>query len=223
METVDRNAVDLGTSWPGNCFTSFFRNGPSFLLFASHVLPQLAEHTKAGEKVSIWSAGCSDGREAYSLAMMIANAEPEGRDHLYEVYGTDLRPANITKAKAGCFSAKEFAEIERFDPGIAHGHFTRTAEGFAVGDRVRKMTRFEQMDLLSDWPEGRQFEVIFLRNVMAYLPRESWGEITDRIKAALKPAGCLFGGTLEPAIFRQRAPGSWRVFQAFGEIVLQLK
>jgi chemotaxis protein methyltransferase CheR len=178
-----------------NADTRFFRDGPSFTALADHLLPAVVERRAAEQTVRIWSAGCSTGQEAYSLAMNCLAGVPAGWD--VRVTGTDANPDNLTRAIDGRFRPFEMASVpeawrKQFMPVGPDGRR-------AVGERVRSVVTFTRLDLVNDtaYPLPPQ-DVIFCQNVFIYYAAEVRARLVRRLGAALAPGGYLCLGPADP-------------------------
>jgi len=164
--------------------TEFFRNYERFVELDEHVLPQLP----AGN-LRVWSAGCSNGAEAYSLAMLLHKGRPAVEHH---IWGTDINGPGLAKAETGLYTLPELKGLPREylqTCFLAEGQFHR------VHPEIRRMVRFAHHDLLRHtFPAG--YHLIACRNVMIYFTEEARAKIYRGFRKALEPEGFLFvGGT----------------------------
>lgn len=175
--------------------TYFFRDHAYFATLTRTVLPDLARERAALRRLSIWSAGCSTGQEALSLAMLFAEQPARWAGWKIEILGTDISGKAIAHARAGVYS--QF-EIQR---GISVAQmlnfFTATDDGWQACDRIREMTRFEQHNVLNTVPPPAQFDLVLCRNVMLYFDVATRKRVFDRIAGALGPTGWLMLGAGE--------------------------
>lgn len=198
-------AVDLLTTNE----TYFFRE-PKHFDFLQRLLPQL------DSPVRIWSAACSSGEEAYSIAMLL-DSQLRGRP--WEVLGTDISTRVLEQARAGLYRMQRTNGIP---PALLSRYCmkgTGRHEGtLLVRSQLRERLRFEHMNLREPAAGLGRFDVIFLRNVMIYFDLPTKRAVVDRLLAHLRPGGHLLVGHSEslgdvtravrmiaPAIYR--APG----------------
>lgn len=178
--------------------TYFFRDHVYFMTLANQVLPDLARKRASTKKLSIWSAGCSTGQEALSLAMIFAEQPGRWQDWDIDIIGTDVSGKAIATAKTGCYS--QF-EIQR---GISVAQmlnfFSETPRGWQASDRICSMTRFQQQSILDYPPSPGRFDLVLCRNVMLYFDRGTRATAFDRIAAALSPDGWLMLGAGESVV-----------------------
>jgi chemotaxis protein methyltransferase CheR len=171
--------------------TSFFREGQHFDFVRSTVLPS------AGNRLRIWSAGCSSGEEAVTLAMLLLEHFPAAATDA-RILATDISARVLRLAREGVYSATAAQDIP---PAMLARHFTRqqgpNGLTYRAGDRVRSLIRFARLNLMAEWPMQGPFEMIFCRNVMIYFDRETQERLVNRFWEMLAPGGYLFVGHSE--------------------------
>jgi chemotaxis protein methyltransferase CheR len=171
---LDRVTINVSQLW---------RHPEQWKALATTILPELA----ARGRVSAWSAGCSYGAEAYTLAAVCRESIPHAR---VEIRGTDLDHRMIARARAGRFSADDArgapqAALERYLPG---GQAT---------DELRRMVSFEVGDLLRMRVPRERYELVLCRNTVIYFTEEVRDALHARLVDALAPGGYLVVGTSE--------------------------
>jgi chemotaxis protein methyltransferase CheR len=175
--------------------TYFFRDHAYFTTLARSVLPDLARERATTRRLSIWSAGCSTGQEALSLAMLFAEQPTRWAGWKIDILATDISSKAITAARSGVYS--QF-EIQR---GISVAQmlnfFTATDAGWQACDRLRQMIRFEQHNVLDSKPAAAPFDLILCRNVMLYFDTTTRRRVFDRLAGALGSSGWLMLGAGE--------------------------
>ena len=147
----------------------FFRDGKPFA-HLKEWLPLLHKARAPGLPIRIWSAGCSTGQEAYSIAMILAEAQALGDASLqarrFEILGTDLTRAVLDRAREASFT--QF-EVQRGLPmRQLMRHFTQSGSLWRANDNLRAYTNFRQANLLHDLRSFGRFDLIFCRNVLLY-------------------------------------------------------
>lgn len=186
--------------------TAFFREKHHFDFLAATVLPALQKSQKApNRRLRIWSAGCSSGEEAHSIAMTLVECLPDLAGWDAKVLGTDLDSAMIAAARRGIYS-------ELDSRGLASDHLRRffrrnrdaDAAMIKVGDELRALTTFNQLNLISDWPMKGPFDVIFCRNVFIYFDKAVQEQLIDRFAKLLANGGYLVLGHSETLRAPQR-------------------
>ena len=182
--------------------TYFFRDRAPFDLLAHQILPQLAIRRASQRRLRIWSAGCSTGQEAYSLAMIFAEEPAKWAGWQIDILGTDVSQAALDRARNGTYT--QF-EVQR-GLGIAQmiKWFEESPEGWRAAEALRRPVRFAAHNLLEMPPHPGQFDLILCRNVLLYLAMETKTKAFDRIADALAPDGKLMLGAGETVIGQTR-------------------
>jgi chemotaxis protein methyltransferase CheR len=206
LDSLDALADRLGTSDARlatrvteallNNETSFFRDMAMFDAMRDNVLPSLRSAGTALKRLRIWSAGCSTGQEAYSLAMMLADDEASWDGWRIDILGTDVSAATVTRARRGAYS--QF-EIQRGLPVRTMLRcFTQAGDEWVIDPALKQRVRFGAHNLLDPAP-GR-FDLILCRNILMYLQPEARRAVFDRLAVALEPGGVLMLGAGETVI-----------------------
>lgn len=172
--------------------TYFFREPKHFDYLVREILP----HRPAGQTFRVWSAACSTGEEAYTLAMVLADHLPA---QSWEVVGTDISTQVLDKARKAHYA------LER-NEGIPPRYLkkycmkgVRSQEGtFLVVPELRQATSFYHVNLTqSVMQEIGLFDVVFLRNVMIYFDMETKRKVVENLLARLRPGGYFIVGHSE--------------------------
>lgn len=177
----------------------FYRDAAVFDRIATDVLPQLVERG-AGRPLRLWSAGCGNGEEAYTLALLLAEAERIGAYHPALVCATDIDPTALAMARRGCYREEALEELPAL---LADRYLVReSAPGgalFRVRDPLRVRVHFQVHDLsrLAPPPGGGGFDLICCRNVLIYLGQEWRHPAQCLLRDALLPGGYLCLGEAE--------------------------
>ena len=167
--------------------SEFFRDPSPFEQLRALILPQLLKNTP---RLNIWSAGCSCGEEAYSVAMILENISPY---HTHRILATDIDEGVLKKAKAGGPYSPN--EIKSVSPILLKRYFTSSNGDYMVINRIKQRIEFRQQNLLCDEFE-QGFDLIICRNVTIYFTEEAKRELNQRFYHSLKDVGVLFiGGT----------------------------
>lgn len=187
--------------------SEFFRNNEQWKVLNERVIPRLVKAPVPG-KLHIWSAGSAAGQEAYSLAMTLA----EIRVRNVSILGTDIDEPSLKKAREGKYSHDEIKNV----PGeFLSKYFSKEGSLYLVKDKVKKMVRFENHNLLgSDYPGN--MDLILCRNVLIYFTDKGKEHVVSRLASSLKPGGVLFMGATE-AIFNHREYGLSQISPFFYE------
>lgn len=181
--------------------TYFFRYHAHFEALRERIVRELAERRRNDETrhLRIWSAGCSTGEEAYSLAIAIMEALPDWRDWDIRILATDINRRSLKRARDGVYGKRSL----RVTPGeYVERYFDRVGESFIIKERARRLVEFAQFNLqAADFPgpdePGGGFDAIFCRNVMIYFNIQTMREIVRKFTRSLLPGGYLFLGHSE--------------------------
>ncbi len=175
--------------------SSFFRDGKPFDHLRK-VLPALARARPAGAALRIWSAACSTGQEAYSIAMLLQEISLDGRRA--EIIGTDIAESVVARAREGFFT--QF-EVQRGLPArLLVKHFRQEDGRWRASPELRGMARFERGNLLGDLRGFGRFDVIFCRNVLIYFDAPTKSRVLNALAAQLQPDGVLYLGGAETVL-----------------------
>ena len=176
--------------------TSFYRDLPVFKGIADDVLPALAE-MRPSKRLRIWSAGCSTGQEAYSLAFLFTNQGTRWDDWQIDIIGTDVSPQAIAQARNGAYS--QF-EVQRGLPiNDLIGRFEQEGDDWRIRTVLKARTNFAVHNLLDPPPAGR-FDMILCRNVLLYFSAERRRIVLDRLASAMQDDGMLILGAGETVL-----------------------
>jgi chemotaxis protein methyltransferase CheR len=237
VETSDRPAYAqrLATSPPGdlawNAFvelmlvheTYFFRHPAQIELLCDQVLPRLdAERRQAGRTtLTAWTAGCSTGEEAWTIALTAAYARGVGHGGgpvPLSVLGTDISEATLGTARAGTYPRLHALDSFRAIPTWAIRHFAGLSEGdiWSVPAHLRRDVSFLCHNLL-DAPPLRGADLVLCRNTLIYFDEAANRRAQANLAAALRPGGVLVLGpadTLrEPRAFEPIATSGATVYR----------
>lgn len=194
--------------------TSFFREAPVF----DTVVEAVAAAEAEGRRARIWSAGCANGQEPLSLAMLFAERHQATGAQAPEIIASDVSEATVARCKTGQFN--QF-EIQR---GLPIRRALRWFDGSVTGEWVAKpellrMVYFRRLNLVSpDWMMGR-FDVVLCRNVLLYLSCSAKEGVFQRLATSLKPGGSLVLGAGETVIGQTRLFEPSKRFRGFYEAV----
>jgi chemotaxis protein methyltransferase CheR len=171
--------------------TSFFRERHHFIHLAKSAIPSIAS---TGGKLRIWSAGCSTGEEAYSIAMVLANQQRISAVRDAKILATDIDTEVLNKGALGCYHRDAAATIP-----LEYGdRFTRIVNGkLTMNESIRGLIRFLPLNLLDAWPMAGKFNAIFCRNVLIYFDPPTQEKICLRFADLLAPGGWLYLGHSE--------------------------
>ena len=206
----ERAAAAIGALVIG--VTGFFRDAPVFDTLRERVIPELIRDAAQGGRrgLRVWSAGCSDGSELYSVAMLLAEADALDGS---ELIGTDCRTRAVERASRGTFDAPA---VDAVPSPLRDKYLVSDGGRFRVWPNLRGATRWHVADLISSASPADGFDLILCRNVFIYLTPAAAARIWERVAVALRPGGVLVVGKAErplgvdalcpvaPCIYRRR-------------------
>lgn len=176
--------------------SGFFRERHHFDFIKSTVVTQLAllEH----QPIRIWSAGCSSGEEAYSIAIALAQSLPNLDQLDLKILATDIDSSVLKAAQLGIYDIDRVADlgVDTLHKYFLKGVGSRVGKAQVV-DLIKNIVSFKHLNLINEWPMQGAFDFIFCRNVMIYFNRETQQELINNFYRYLKPDGYLFVGHSE--------------------------
>jgi chemotaxis protein methyltransferase CheR len=177
--------------------TYFFREPHHFEHLRDQVLPGLCERANQ-RRLRVWSAGCSSGEEAYSIAMILLESLPQLPDWNVRILATDLDSDMLETAAAGEYAADRVkglseARLSRFF--IEHkDHGSRI---YVVRPEVRRMVTFKKLNLMQPLPMTGPLDVVFCRNTVIYFDKDTQRNLFARIAPLQRPGDLLYLGHSE--------------------------
>tara|TARA_R110002111_G_scaffold247140_5_gene310247 strand:+ start:58787 stop:65749 length:6963 start_codon:yes stop_codon:yes gene_type:complete len=200
--------------------TAFFRDPDAFASLAEKVLPRLFEKSPPNERVRIWVAGCANGAEAYSMAMLCREAMDKMKSPPeVQIFATDIDERALQVARAGIYPVgiEEHVSTERLKR-----FFVKRGKQYQVTKEIREIVLFSVHNLISDAPFSR-LDLISCRNLLIYLGPHLQNKLIPLFHYALRPSGYLFLGpseniTAHGELFRPLDP-KFRISQRKGTAV----
>lgn len=174
--------------------TCFFRDAEAFDFLRREVIPELLRDKGASDTVRIWTPGCSSGEEAYSIAILIAEALARMQMRpTVQIFATDIDEAMLQKARLASYpqSAVKDVPLELLDR-----YFFAQDDDFTLTQSVRDMVRVSNHNLIKDPPFSR-VDMIVCRNLLIYLNTNLQQRLIPVFHYALRPDGWLFLGSAE--------------------------
>ena len=168
--------------------SEFFRDPERFQYLEEKVLPAILQENR---NPALWSAGCANGAEPYSLAMIMADLMPQGG---YRILATDIDGRVLEQARNG--DGYRWADVRNVDPRRLAQYFRREGDRYAVVESIRRAVEFRQHNLLAD-PYEKGLDLIACRNVVIYFTEEAKNTVFTRMAQALREGGILFVGVTE--------------------------
>jgi chemotaxis protein methyltransferase CheR len=175
--------------------TSWFRDSHPFQAFSKDLLPEIGA---TGRGPTIWSAACSSGQEAYSLAMLLLDWLPGKPGLTAQIIGTDISIRMVERARAGRYSQ---LEVNRGLPATyLVKHFDQDGRDWVLKPEVRAMARFERGNLALPPTGVPPCDIVFLRNVLIYFDVDTKRTVLGHVRRVLRPGGFLVLGGAESTL-----------------------
>ncbi|MER5253300.1 CheR family methyltransferase [Streptomyces sp. NPDC002855] len=174
--------------------TSVFRDPEAWGLLKRDVLPALIAEAGPDDEIRVWSAGCSSGEEAYSLAILFA--EQLGIEECVrrvKIYATDVDEEALRDARLGHYPARTLAPLAK---ELRDKYFERYGTQYVFRTDLRRRVIFGRHDITRDAPISR-LDLLVCRNTLMYFNVEAQTQILDRYHFALREGGYLFLGKAE--------------------------
>jgi two-component system, chemotaxis family, CheB/CheR fusion protein len=174
--------------------TSFFRDPAAWQALNEKVLPEILSAKSSKAPVRLWSAGCATGEEAYTLAIVLAEAlGPDQFRERVKIYATDLDEEALQLARAGTYDTQALADVpER----LRDTYFEPAGTRYAFRRDLRRQVIFGRNDLTRDAPISR-VDLLTARNTLMYFNAETQANVIRRFHFALSYPGYLFLGKAE--------------------------
>ncbi len=179
--------------------TSFFRDVAVFNQIAHNLLPRLAENRRQEKRLRLWSAACSSGQEAYSLALLIAEQGAVWDGWTIEILGSDISRSAVKQARGGLYTQFEVQRglpirqlIDWFEPVLD--------QGWRVKSELASLVTFTRHNLLGPPPAGGRFDLILCRNALLYFSPDRRRQMLEGLALALASDGALLLGAGETAL-----------------------
>jgi chemotaxis protein methyltransferase CheR len=188
----------------------FFRDQGQFGLLKNQILPEIIErkrrlHVANGQKPALrfWSAGCSTGEEAYSLAILLKELLFDYQAWDIRILGTDINQSALAIAQQGIYSDWSFRTI---DPAIKNRYFRPHRKDWQIDANIRQMVTFQPGNLMQSYPDRLSgiydLDLIVCRNVFIYFDSSAIAQIIQKFYHSLAPGGFLLTGHTE--LYRQK-------------------
>lgn len=175
--------------------TNFFRNESHFNSLVSNVYPEIIERkTKENKKsLKIWSAGCSTGEEAYTIAITIMEHIPNYQSWKIDILASDISLKSLLVAKEGYYPEDK---VENIKSKYIDKYFKKFNNGYKINNDVQSLIRFDYHNLKNDNGE-RDIDIIFCRNVIIYFDRVAQINVIKKFSECINNNGYLYIGHSE--------------------------
>jgi two-component system, chemotaxis family, CheB/CheR fusion protein len=205
--------------------TYFFRDQEAFDIIEDRVIPEIMKDKKPGDTVKLWSAACSSGEEAYSLAILFDEYFKRNnlKDITLKIFATDIDREALEMGSKGVYQKNYMTGLS---PSRVDRYFIQEANHFKISPDLRRMIVFSYHDLLKDPPYSRM-DMVVCRNVLIYINSNSQKEIIRKIHFSLNIGGFMFLG---PSEYTGRLTGvleevdkKWRIYRTISKAKLSGK
>ncbi len=195
--------------------TDFFREPAHFDFLVRSALPELIVRDEAGvsRPLRVWSAGCSTGKEPYTLAMVLSEFQATHPGFRFEILGTDISTDVLDKAARGIYAEEK---AEPVPAALRRKYLLRSKDPaqrqVRIVPELRSQVRFRRLNFMdADYGLRESFDVIFCRNVLIYFDRQTQERLLTRFAGYLEKGSFLFLGHSETLLglnlpLRQMAP-----------------
>jgi len=177
--------------------TYFFREPHHFEHLRDQVLPAYCERANR-QRLRIWSAGCSSGEEAYSIAMILLESLPQPQDWNVRILATDLDSDMLETAAAGAYGADR---VKGLSEARLHRFFTEhkdhDSRTYVIRPEVRRMVTFKKLNLMQPLPMSGPLDIVFCRNTVIYFDKDTQRNVFARIAPLQRPGDLLYLGHSE--------------------------
>ena len=178
--------------------TRFFREPHHFEHLGGRMLKPLVERAKSGGRVRLWSAACSTGQEAYSMAMTVLERAPDLANLDFKILATDIDPNVVAEAAEGAYGEGAMSGLTRDQRGRWFDAETRAGQpAWRAVRALKDLISFRELNLIGDWPMGGRFDAIFCRNVVIYFEDATQERVWSRFPPQMTPGAVLYIGHSE--------------------------
>lgn len=186
--------------------TDFFREPSHFDFMRDIAVPEILRRRGRGTRpLKIWSAACSTGMEAYTIAIVLDDMVTAGVNFQFSVLGTDISTSVLKLAETGIYTREMISPVPA---ELARRYFLSpkdpSRDEVRVVPRLRRSTNFMRMNLMDpDYPVDRDVDIIFCRNVLIYFDRPTQQKVVEQLCEHLRPGGYFIVGHSELMIYNE--------------------
>lgn len=185
-------------------FSQFFRDPLTFALLEQLIIPSIISHRPDGREIRIWSAGCSTGQEAYSMAMLLSDfAEACDKEISLRIFATDISQESLAAGRAGMYDKNA---VQNVKIKYLNKYFTKQGEAYTIVPQLRKYICFSTYDLLdlstANPPESiyGDFDIVMCSNLLFYYKPNLQQVIIRKLQQTMSVAGYLVTGEAEKTL-----------------------
>jgi chemotaxis protein methyltransferase CheR len=189
--------------------TDFFREPSHFAFMKEVAVPEILRRRGRGTRpLKIWSAACSTGMEAYTIAMVLDDMVTSGiANFQFSVLGTDISTSVLKLAETGIYTPEMISPVPA---EFARRYFLSpkdpSRDEVRVVPRLRRSTNFMRMNLMDpSYPVDRDVDIIFCRNVLIYFDKPTQQKVVEQLCTHLRPGGFFIVGHSESMIHNESA------------------
>ncbi|WP_050740085.1 CheR family methyltransferase [Acetobacterium bakii] len=188
-------------------YSEFFRNPLTFALIEQYILPSLIRQKPIGGEIRVWSAGCSAGQEAYSIAMLLNECtDATGNALRFRIFATDISETALTLARTGRYDQEA---IQHVTLKQLHKYFSRENDKYTIVSELKEHINFSTYDLMDKYsanpPESifGDFDIVFCSNLLFYYRPELRRLIIRKMENSMSVMGYLITGEAEKAFMQK--------------------
>ena len=201
--------------------TRFFRDPELFQRLRTDVVPELIRRLPPNEELRVWVAGCATGQEAYSVAMVVADAfRVLGRKASFRVFATDVHRASLELASAGRYGNEALAGVPL---DMRERYFEQRGDGLHIVTSLRERVVFAHHNVIRDAPFTR-LDLLTCRNLLIYLNPSAQRRVLSLFHFALKTQGVMVLGPSEspgPLVEEFASlDARWKIFRKYRDVRL---
>jgi chemotaxis protein methyltransferase CheR len=197
LDTHQRDELTHAINAITTNLTHFFREHHHFETLEKEILPELQKLKPRGNRLRIWSAGCSTGEEPYSIAMTVTEAIPQIKSWDAKILATDLDSNVVAHCIEGVYDERRIEPVDKKHVSKWFTVLPDNPKKVKVKPELASLITFKQLNLMDAWPIRGPFDVIFCRNVVIYFDKPTQQKLFKRFYDMLAPNGYLFLGHSE--------------------------
>lgn len=175
--------------------THFFREEHHFDYLRDEYFPEL--FSKQQKRIRFWSAGCSTGEEPYSLSMLWNSLDNRPYDIDFKILATDLDTNVLEVCRQGVYHSNKLDPVSEEYLRFFKKTSKCNRDEYQINPKLKEVTYFKQLNLMTDWPMKGPFDLIICRNVLIYFDKTTQKKLVQRFSELLTKGGCLILGHSE--------------------------
>lgn len=176
--------------------TLFFRTPQVWDYVEKEFLPQWWA-AYPGQRLKVWSAASSSGEELYSMAILCEEFAAANAGFSYRIHATDISQQILALARDGQYTGRSVERIQSTHPDWVKKYFRSSSNGLRVVDALKKNVELAQHNLLTPLKPAKQFDLVFLRNVLIYFDQEQQQTILQQARLSMAPHAIMIVGESE--------------------------